>query len=94
MKLIYPGMTAHLADGSTMPLIDVVPAGVAGAEPSLVLAAHGVFGSDVMVPLAAVWRVDHDVHLSLSAADVAALPQIGASTIPGHGRRCIPWADA
>ena len=33
------------------------------------LSANGYFGPDVVAPFSAIWRVDDDVHLSLSESD-------------------------
>ena len=91
MKLVYPGMLAHLADGSTVQVTDVVSDGRTGCGPSLVLATHGLFGPDVVAPITAVWRVDEDVHLRLTVEAARQLPRFEPATTPCHRREYIWW---
>lgn len=92
MKLIVPGMKAHLADGSIVEIVDVASDAHTGHEPYLVLAAHGLFGPDVAAPITSIWRVDKDVHLALSAKEAAALPRVVPPTHAHRERGYIAWA--
>jgi hypothetical protein len=74
MKPIYPGMKARMSDGSTATVTDVLIDRREHAPRLLVLSANGYFGPDVVAPFSAIWRVDDEVHLSLSGSEVAALP--------------------
>lgn len=98
MKPIYPGMTAHLSDGSPTTVVDVLIDVRTGHEQYLVLAANGLFGPDVVVPAATVWLVDDDVHLTLTPQEAAALPlaaslpvgpAVGLSSRAAHAHRHV-----
>jgi hypothetical protein len=74
MKPIDPGMKARMSDGSTATVTDVLIDCNDHTPHYLVLSANGYFGPDVVAPYSAVWRVDDDVHLTLTRSEVAALP--------------------
>lgn len=75
MKVIHPGMKACLSGGGTATVTDVLIDPHDGTERCLVVNANGYFQPDVVVPIAAVWRVDELVHLALTSDEVGALPQ-------------------
>jgi hypothetical protein len=96
MKLIYPGMVAHLVDGTPVLVTDVVSTGPAEEDQYLALATHGLFGADVLAPCTAVWRVDENVHLRLTPQDAERLPQVALAARPryGAGRHYLWWSPA
>jgi hypothetical protein len=88
MPALYPvhaGMIVRLADGGSATVVDVLTGLPEQPEPLLVINAHGFFGRDVIVPYAAVWRVDTLVHLNLSTQEVLALPVYDAG-VHKHSR--------
>lgn len=80
MKPVHPGMTAHLSDGSTTTVIDVLIDTHTGEPRHLVLGTHGFFGPHAVAPYTAVWLVDDATHLALSPREAAALPRYDAAT--------------
>jgi hypothetical protein len=74
MKPIYPGTKVQLAQGGTAAVVDVLYDPDDGTRRALVISINGYFGPDVVVPVAAVWHVDEQVHLALTKADAADLP--------------------
>jgi hypothetical protein len=74
MRPVYPGMKARMSDGGTAMVTDVLVDRQEHTPRLVVLSANGYFGPDVVAPFSAIWRVDDEVHLSLSGSEVAALP--------------------
>lgn len=80
MKIVHPGMTARLADGGTGTISDVLVDAASGEERYVVLSVDGYWGPLRVAPSSAVWRVDEQVHLSLTCGEVVVLPLFDLTT--------------